>query len=146
MKVPSGTSRAADDRACEQKTGRWRAHWIDAIDKWGAQGRAAVGKYLLSEKVNPWWIATLTVDHEAAKGIVEKDGQPKGYSICSTKSPAVSAERVFEALTSPEDLAHWFGPGAVCRTSTTCQPTRAWPGGKRHRCSARAGHPGPSRR
>ena len=79
MKRPPRDARPSDDGTCREETGRSRAEWFNAIDESGATGRAAVGKFLLSQKIDAWWIATLTVDYEAAKGIVEKDGAPKGY-------------------------------------------------------------------
>lgn len=112
MKRDAGTARKHDDKTCKAETGRTRAEWFAAIDKAGAAGRSAVGKFLQGEKVEAWWITTLMVDHEAAKGIVEKDGRPKGYSICSTKTVAVPPARTFKALTTSAELSKWFGPGA----------------------------------
>ena len=112
MKREATTARKNDDRTCKAETGRTRAEWFARIEKVGATGRSAIGKFLLSEKVDAWWITTLTVDYEAAKGIVEKDGRPKGYSICSTKTVGTPPARTFKALTTPADLAKWFGPGA----------------------------------
>ncbi len=113
MKRPATEERTSDDKACKAETGKTRAEWFAAIDKSGSTGRAAVGKFLQAAKVDAWWIITLTVDHEAANGIVEKDGRPKGYSVCSTKSVAASASRTYQALTTAKDLSVWFGPGAT---------------------------------
>lgn len=112
MKRTTESARASDDAACKAETGRSRAEWFAAIDGSGATGRSAVGKFLQAEKVDPWWISTLTVDYEAANGLLERDGRPKGYSICSTKTIAATPARTFQALTTSAELAQWFGPGA----------------------------------
>lgn len=111
MKRPPLAPRATDDAALKQATGKDRKAWFAAIDKAGVEGRSAVGKFLLAEKVDAWWITTLTVEYEAAKGLVEKDGRPKGYSLCVTKTVAAPVDRAFEAFTTTRDLDRWFGPG-----------------------------------
>jgi uncharacterized protein YndB with AHSA1/START domain len=113
MKRTTSEARATDDMACRTATGRTKVQWFEAIDASGADGRAGIGKFLQGEKVDPWWIGTLTVEFEAARGIVEKDGRPRGYSICSTKTVDATAPRVFRALTTSADLAAWFGGGAT---------------------------------
>jgi uncharacterized protein YndB with AHSA1/START domain len=104
--------RKTDDKTCKADTGRTRAEWFAAINKAAATGRSAVGKFLQGEKVEAWWTTALMVEYEAANGIVEKDGRPKGYSICSTKTVAALPSRTFKALTSSAELSKWFGPGA----------------------------------
>lgn len=113
MKRPQVTQRPSDDKAAVTETGQSRAEWFKTIEKEGASGRAAIGKALLAKKVDPWWITTLTVDYEAHAGLVEKDGRPKGYSICVTKSVAVPIPRAYQAFTTASDLNKWFGPGTV---------------------------------
>jgi len=111
MKRPKLEPRAADDAALKRETGKDRAGWFAVLDQSGGSGRGALGKVLLAAKVDPWWIGTLLVDHEAARGVVEKDGKPKGYSLCVTKTVAAPVTRVFQAFTTAKDLDRWFGPG-----------------------------------
>ncbi|MDQ8165390.1 MAG: SRPBCC domain-containing protein [Gemmatimonadota bacterium] len=113
MKRPSTPERKTDDKACKAETGKSKAEWFAAIDKGGAGGRAVVGKLLQTAKVDPWWITVLSVEYEAAQKTVEKDGKPKGYSICSTKSVAANAAKTWKALTTSAELAKWFGSGAT---------------------------------
>jgi uncharacterized protein YndB with AHSA1/START domain len=113
MKRPSTPARTTDDKACKAETGKTKAEWFAAIEKAGASGRAESGKVLQAAKVDPWWATVLLVEHEAAKKAVEKDGKPKGYSICSTKSVAANAAKTWKALTTSAELAKWFGTGAT---------------------------------
>jgi uncharacterized protein YndB with AHSA1/START domain len=69
-----------------------------------------IGKHLLAQKVDTWWIPTITVEYETARGAVEKDGRGKGYSICSTKTVPVPVQRAFAAFSDKADLDRWFGP------------------------------------
>ena len=41
-----------------------------------------------------------------------KDGRPKGYFICVTKTIAAPAEQVFDAFTDAKQLSAWLGSGA----------------------------------
>jgi uncharacterized protein YndB with AHSA1/START domain len=109
MKRPSIAARQADEKSLVRETGKSRSEWFKLIDKSGASGRAAVGKVLLAHKVDAWWLSTLVVEYEGHAGIVEKDGRPKGYSICSTKSLKAPVGRVFKAFTTAADLDKWFG-------------------------------------
>jgi hypothetical protein len=72
-------------------TGKTWEEWFSILDKRGgiAKGRRDIGNFLFGEcKVDPWWSATINVEYEAARGVVEKDGRPKGYMICVTKTIA----------------------------------------------------------
>lgn len=111
MKRVDVEPRAADDAALKRETGKDRAGWFAVLDQSGESGRSALGKILLAAKVDGWWIGTLLVDHARARGIVEKDGKPKGYSLCVTKAVAAPVARVFQAFTTARDLDRWFGPG-----------------------------------
>ena len=113
MKRPSIPERKTDDKTCKSETGKSKAEWFAAIDKGGGGGRAVVGKLLQTAKVDPWWLTVLSVEYEAAKKTVEKDGKPKGYSICSTKSVAANAAKTWKALTTSSELTKWFGSGAT---------------------------------
>ena len=110
MKRPALTPRPSDDATLTADTGRDRAAWFAAIDAAGASGRSAIGRFLQGEKLDPWWVTTLLVDYEAAKGAKEKDGRPKGYSLCVTKTVAAPVGRVWRAFTEGAELGAWFGP------------------------------------
>jgi uncharacterized protein YndB with AHSA1/START domain len=42
-----------------------------------------------------------------------KDGRPKGYFLCVTKTIAAPAERIFDAFGDPKALSAWMGSGAT---------------------------------
>lgn len=117
MQRPDLPEQPIDSRACQAATGRSVDDWMAWIAANGATGRAAVGKALQAEKVDPWWATVLLVAHEATTGIVEKDGRPKGYSLCSTKTVNAPADRVWQALTTHADFA--------CGTVTKSRPEKA---------------------
>jgi uncharacterized protein YndB with AHSA1/START domain len=108
MKRPTIDPRPTDDRTIERETGLSRAQLFKLLASAGS-GRSALGKALQAKKIDAALIPTLIVDFEAHAGIVEKDGRPKGYSVCATKSVGASATRAFKAFTSPADLDKWFG-------------------------------------
>jgi len=111
MRIPTVTPRDTSDAALQRETGRSRDEWLSLIDASGAEGRTAIGRMLQGEKLDASWIPVLLVEHEAHAGIVEKDGRPKGYSICATKTVNVDASRAYDAFTTAADLDAWFGPG-----------------------------------
>jgi uncharacterized protein YndB with AHSA1/START domain len=109
MKRPKLTERPIDDKAMAKETGHTRSEWFKEIDRTKADGRSAIGKALLAKKVDAWWMTVITVDYEARAGIVEKDGRPKGYSLCITKSVAAPVSTVFKSFTVARELDKWFG-------------------------------------
>lgn len=95
-------------------TGKSLSQWFAEIDAWGgaALGRRDIGQRLLDGyKLDPWWIATLNIEYEAVKGIVEKDGRAKGYTICATKSLKAAPDACYDAFASAAALDRWLGPG-----------------------------------
>lgn len=92
-------------------TGKTWEEWFSILDKRGgiAKGRRDIGNFLYGEcKVDPWWSATINVEYEAARGAVEKDGRPKGYMICVTKTIAAPVDKAYEAWATAEGLNEWF--------------------------------------
>ncbi|HSO75673.1 MAG TPA: SRPBCC domain-containing protein [Blastocatellia bacterium] len=92
-------------------TGKTWEEWFSILDKRGgiAKGRRDIGNFLYVEcKVDPWWSATINVQYEAAREAVEKDGRPKGYMICVTKTIAAPVDKAYEAWTTAEGLNEWF--------------------------------------
>lgn len=111
MRIQLAPDQAVD--AAAEATGKTLQEWFAQIDAWGgaALGRREIGQRLLEGyKLDPWWIATLNVEYEAAQGIKEKDGRAKGYTICATKSLKADAATAYTAFTSAEALDRWLGP------------------------------------
>jgi len=114
MKVAYETDQPMTDEACKAATGKTMAEWyaaIDAID--GLKiGRREVGNFLYEAcNKEAWWPGALTVEYERHHNKVEKDGRPKGYFICSTKTLNVPVDEAYNAWTSEAALAPWFGKG-----------------------------------
>ena len=59
-------------------------------------------------KLDPWWSATINVEYEAARGVVEKDGRRKGYMICVTKTITAPVDKAYAAWATSEGLNEWF--------------------------------------
>lgn len=100
--------------AAKAETGKTLPQWFAELDVRGgpALGRREIGNHLHETyKLDPWWIATLNIEYEAAHGLKEKDGRAKGYMICATKSVKASPQHCFEAFASAGALDRWLGPG-----------------------------------
>ena len=111
MRIELKADHAVDTVAAA--TGKSFPHWFGEIDGWGgaALGRREIGQRLLEGyKLDPWWIATINIEYEAAKGLVEKDGRAKGYTICATKSIKAAPDACFDAFASASALDRWLGP------------------------------------
>jgi uncharacterized protein YndB with AHSA1/START domain len=112
MKTPATDTPDVTDASAREKTGKTLEQWFAHLDELGgiAKGRRELVNQLDSgAKLDEWWATTLVVEYERAKGAVEKDGKPKGYSICSTKTVAAPLERVFAAFGDAKDLDRWLG-------------------------------------
>jgi uncharacterized protein YndB with AHSA1/START domain len=112
MKVERKADHAVSDASCKAATGKSLAEWFKALDAHGgvALGRRALGNWIQEQKAEPWWSATICNEYEIARGDLAKDGKPKGYSICPTKSIKASATRCFAAFADAKSLNAWFGP------------------------------------
>lgn len=112
MKVELRSDRSLD--TIESETGRSLANWFALLDGFSGagKGRREIGNYLYDTyKLDPWWIATLNIEYEAHHGQCEKDGRPKGYTICATKSIKAPPQACFKAFASAEALDRWLGSG-----------------------------------
>jgi len=112
MKVERKADHAVSETSCKSATGKSLAEWFKALDKYGgvALGRRSLSSWLmLDNKVDPWWSATVVSEYEIARGDLAKDGKPKGFSICPTKSIKASAADCYAAFASAKALDQWFG-------------------------------------
>ena len=113
MKVERKSDHAVSESSCKSATGKSLAEWFKALDKHGgvALGRRSLSNWLVEEsKVEPWWSSTIVNEYEIARGDFAKDGKPKGYSICPTKSIKASASDCYAAFSTAKSLDRWFGP------------------------------------
>lgn len=112
MQVNYSADHEWSSAAAKQSTGRSIEEWFAALDARGGpgQGRKALGDFLVKEqKVDAWWTTTLLVEYEKARGVTEKDGGPRGYSICVTKAVPATPQQVYDVLV---DATWWLGPRA----------------------------------
>jgi len=115
MKVESKSEHPMTERDAKAATGRGWEEWYRVLDESGgpAPGRRAITERLAKEfGLAPWWAQTVAVEYERARALHEKDGRPKGYAICVTKTIAAPAERVFDAFGDPAVMSGWLGAGA----------------------------------
>jgi len=112
MKVELRSQYPLTDEAIQAATGKTWDEWFTVLDERGgpAAGRRAIGDYLYSEyKVDIWWVSAINVQYEAARGVKERDGRGKGYTICATKTITAPLDRVYAAWASAAELDQWFG-------------------------------------
>ncbi len=113
MKVERKADHAVGETSCKSATGKTLADWFEALDRHGgvALGRRSLSHWLTDElKLDPWWSTTICNEYEIARGALARDGKPKGYSICPTKSIKADAKACFDAFASADALDAWFGP------------------------------------
>ena len=111
MKIELRSDRSLDDARAD--TGRTLPEWFALLDAFGGpgKGRREIGNHLYDTyKLDPWWIATLNIEYEAAHGLCEKDGRAKGYTLCATKSIKAAPQACFDAFASAAALDRWLGP------------------------------------
>jgi len=114
MKVERKADHAVSEATCKEATGKSLTEWFEALDRHGGSplGRRELSKWIEHEHdVTVWWAATITNEYEIARGDLAKDGKPKGYSICPTKSIAASPQTCFDAFATAKALDAWYGPG-----------------------------------
>ena len=113
MKVERKSDHAVSEASCKEASGKSLAEWFKALDKHGGipLGRRTLSKWIEHEhKVDLWWSTTIVNEYEIARGDLAKDGKPKGYSICPTKSIKASAADCYAAFATAKTLDAWFGP------------------------------------
>jgi uncharacterized protein YndB with AHSA1/START domain len=114
MKIEPRSDKPLDDASTKADTGRTLAEWFALLDAFGGpgKGRREIGNHLYDTyKLDPWWIATLNIEYEAAHGLREKDGRAKGYTICATKSIKATPQQCFDGFSTAPGLDRWLGGG-----------------------------------
>ena len=112
MKPPAPDTPDVSDASAREKTGKTLQQWFAQLDGAGglAAGRRELVNRLCSEQeLDEWWATTVVVEYERARGALEKDKKPRGYSVCSTKTIGAPLERVFRAFGDAKDLDRWLG-------------------------------------
>ena len=113
MKVERKSDHAVSEASCKEATGKTLAEWFKALDKHGGVtlGRRELSHWLIdAHEADPWWATTIVNEYEIARGDLAKDGKPKGYAICPTKSIQASAKDCYAAFATAKALDAWYGP------------------------------------
>jgi uncharacterized protein YndB with AHSA1/START domain len=116
MKVEARSDNPMGEADVKRETGKSWDAWFKVVDDMdgAALGRKAVTEALVRDHgLAPWWAQTVAVDWEGARKVHLKDGRPKGYFICVTKTIAAPAERIFDAFGDAKQLSAWLGSGAT---------------------------------
>ncbi len=111
MPVKTKAAHPLTDAEIKERTGKTWDQWFKALDEFGGpdKGRREIGNLLHTKhKLDPWMSSTLIVEYEGARNVLEKDGRPKGYMICATKSVNVDADAAFAAWSAPKQWDRWF--------------------------------------
>lgn len=141
MKVQRQSDHEISEDSARTATGNSLSQWFALIDGRGgpALGRRAIGDWMVGElKIDPWWATTITHEYEIARAQLEKDGKPKGYTICATKSIKAEAERCYAAFADAGQLDTWFGQGNAIEL---CEGGR-WTNGDGNAATVKKANPG----
>lgn len=112
MLVTNKPDHVVSDEACKAATGRTLQEWFKALDEMDGLKigrRESVSKIYDSTAKDAWWATTVFVEYERHHGVVKKDGNAEGYSICATKSISAPVEKVYALWTDPAQFAEWYG-------------------------------------
>lgn len=115
MKPSPNQSPSLDDASVRKATGKTLGEWYAVLDGLGGTklGRRDLTQALHGvQPLDAWWLVTIVVEYERERGVVEKDGKPKGYGICVTKTIAAPVPKVFAAFADGKTWSKWFGTGA----------------------------------
>ncbi|UHQ19305.1 SRPBCC domain-containing protein [Lysobacter sp. KIS68-7] len=112
MKIDLRSDKPLDEATTWLETGRTAEDWFALLDTLGGPdlGRQAIGDHLRAEfALDPWWIDTLLVEYERARGAKETDGRALGYAIDVERRIDASPRACFDAFATGAALDHWFG-------------------------------------
>ena len=130
---PSNTAlppRAAEpgmsDEAIRRGTGKTWDEWLVLLDGWGATERThpEIARHLAEEHgLGGWWVQSVTVGYERARGLRAVHQQPDGFSVNASKTFPVPVERLFAAFVEEAARDGWLEPGTL--RLRTAQPNRS---------------------
>ena len=115
MKVLNKSDFPVTDAACKKETGKTLKQWFKELDKIDGlgEGRRKCTQHLQSKDANPWWAVTIAVEYETHHGVMKKDGNPEGYTICATKTIKAPLAKVYKTWTNKKQIAEMFGDAAT---------------------------------
>jgi hypothetical protein len=135
--VPVDFEPPTSEEALLRTTGRGWADWFAVLDDWGATAHThtEIARWLATNHLDlsGWWVQTITVAYERARGMRQKHQLTSGFSVGASRTIGASPERVFAALVDPSLRGEWL-PGVELRERTS-RPHRSarvdWPDGSR---------------
>jgi uncharacterized protein YndB with AHSA1/START domain len=114
MKVDLRSDKPLDDATAWLETGHTAEEWFARLDALGGPdlGRQVLGDHLRGDAaLTPWWIDTLLVEYEHARGATETDGRALGYTIEVVERIGASPRACYNAFATGAALDGWFGAG-----------------------------------
>jgi hypothetical protein len=115
------------DAEIRRRTGRGWEQWFDLLDEWQADQADQLTHREMARRVaaelgiDPlvWEAQAVTYSYERARGLRVVGQRADGFAITASKTMAVPADRLFDALVDPSRRAGWLPDGQLSeRTST----------------------------
>ena len=108
------TKRISDAEMKKLSGKTWGEWFVELDDRGGvSRGRREIGNYInTTYKVDPNVIAMINVEYENEHGVVEKDGRPKGYMICATKTVGGPVAEAYSLFADAKGWNQWLTKGA----------------------------------
>jgi hypothetical protein len=124
------------EKALRDATGRGWDEWFALLDEWEAtaQNHTEIARWLAANhETSSWWVQTITVAYERARGLRQKHQLASGYSVGATRTVDASPARAFGAFVDPAQRVGWL-PDTELRERTSRADRSArfdWPDGSR---------------
>jgi len=112
MQIHLRSDKPLDEATAWLETGRTAEDWFALLDALGGPdlGRHAIADHLRADNaLDPWWIDTLLVEYERARGAKETDGRALGYAIEVVRRIDALPRACFDAFATGAALDRWFG-------------------------------------
>jgi uncharacterized protein YndB with AHSA1/START domain len=120
---------ATSDEAIRQRTGRGWEEWFELLDAWGAADRThrEIARWVAEQQgVVPlaWNAQAVAGSYELARGLRVVGEKPDGFAVTTSKTMAVSVERLYEAFVDASLRERWLPDGEL-RERTATKPKSA---------------------
>jgi uncharacterized protein YndB with AHSA1/START domain len=128
-KDADGPALATSDEAIRRRTGRGWEEWFELLDEWGATDRKhrEIARWVAAQQgVEPlaWNAQAVAGSYELARGLRVVGEKPDGFAITTSKTVAVSVERLYDAFVE-ESLRNRWLPDGELRERTATRPKSA---------------------
>jgi uncharacterized protein YndB with AHSA1/START domain len=124
-----GPALATSDEAIRQRTGRGWEEWFELLDAWGAADRThrEIARWVAEQQgVVPlaWNAQAVAGSYELARGLRVVGEKPDGFAVTTSKTVAVSVERLYDAFVDASRRERWLPDGEL-RERTATKPKSA---------------------